>query len=599
MFRIFRTNLQNKITFSILIVGFISTVLGLALVYTFGKSTLKETIGRGYAELAEVTSNRLETMINHHLEEAHFLSSTLDITNVVEKSNRLPVSDKNQEQIEGKWAKFTEKDPEIKDIIQNEASLYFRGYETFENKEKENSGIHRFIFATNKEGNVVASDKKTPLYNYKKEKWWQIAYAEGKGKVFISDIVFDQAINDYTFNIASPIYKNGAIIGILNMVHNADIFFKWVTYIKSGKRDHTMLASSDGTLLFCPIFPTKTHQLTADLQKNIFKTEAGWSVGNSDIHYPGREALNGFAPLDITFHSGPDNFGGKNWYVFTSQDPLETFAPIYMLLKWILLAGVLGIGVLTFLGWIVSRNLVRPIRNLQNGIQLIGNGQLDHRINLKTGDEIEDVGNEFNEMAKKMQTFYLGLEQKVSERTKELESRTRELELRNNEMYTLFSMGATLNECESREEILTVTPGKVMGMMKADGVMITLSNPPANGYLEITLKGIPSSLLKQPESKLFFEKIMNLFLSKENLFICLNAGVENGANEVAIPDSFEFSTLASVPLFSKKEITGGLTLLFKRPHALTAQEEELLTAIGHQVGNAIENVKKSPQVKKN
>ncbi|MBI3595404.1 MAG: HAMP domain-containing protein [Nitrospirae bacterium] len=593
MFRIFRTNLQNKITLSILTVGFISTVLGLALVYTFGKSTLKQTIGRGYAELAEVTSNRLETMIDHHLEEAHFLSSTLDITNIVEKSN-LSGPVRNQKQIEANWAKYTETDPVIRTIIQNEASLYFRGYEAFENKEKENSGIHRFIYATNIEGNVIASDKKTPLYNYKKEKWWQTAYAEGKGKVFISDIVFDPAVNDYTFNIASPIYRNGSIIGILNMVHNADIFFKWVTYIKSGKRDHTMLASSDGTLLFCPIFPTKTHQLTAELQKNIFKSEAGWSVSNADVHYPGREALNGFAPLDITFHSGPDNFGGKSWYVFTSQDPLETFAPIYTLLKWILSAGVLGFGVLTFLGWIVSKNLVKPIRDLQTGIQLIGDGQLDHRINLKTGDEIEDVGNEFNEMAKKMQTFYFGLEQKVSERTKELEIRTRELELRNNEMYTLFSMGATLNECETREEILSVTPGKVMGMMKADGVIISLMDSSA----DIFLKGIPSSLLKQPESKVFFEKIMHVFLNKKDFFICLNAGVENGSNEVAIPDSFDFSTTASVPLFSKKEVTGGLTLLFKRPHPLSGQEEELLTAIGHQVGNAIENVRKIPPVKK-
>ncbi len=589
MVRLFKTNLQNKITLSILIVGFISTIMGLALVYYFGKTTLKETIGRGYAELAEVTSNKLDTMINNHLEEAHFLSSTLDILNVVEKSNRTS-RNIDQKEIESRWIKLTEKDPEIKNIIQNEASLYFKDYEVFENEEKESAGIHRFIFATNKNGTVVAADRKTPLYNYKKEKWWQTAYANGKGKVFISDIVFDPAINNYTFSIASPIYKNGSIIGVLNMVHNADIFFKWVTSIKSGKRDHTMLASSDGTLLFCPIFPIKTHQLAPELQEKVFKSEPGWNVSNSDIHYPGRESLNGFAPLDITFHSGPEDFGGKKWYVFTSQDPFETFGPIYTLLRWILLAGFLGIGVLTFLGWLVSKSLVRPIRDLQKGIQYIGNGQLDHRINLKTGDEIEEVGNEFNEMAKKMQTFYIGLEQKVSERTKELETRTKELELKNNEMYTLFSMGAALSECKSREEILSVTPGKVMGMMKADGVIISL----LEHSTDISLKGIPSSILKQSEARTIFENISKLFFSREDSLIILNAGDETGIKGVHLPSSFDFATIASVPLFSKREIIGGLTLLFKRPHPLTAQEEELMTAIGHQVGNALGNIQRVP-----
>ncbi|MFI5305623.1 MAG: GAF domain-containing protein, partial [Nitrospiria bacterium] len=222
------------------------------------------------------------------------------------------------------------------------------------------------------------------------------------------------------------------------------------------------------------------------------------------------------------------------------------------------------------------------------------NGQLDHRINLKTGDEIEEVGNEFNEMAKKMQTFYLGLEQKVSERTKELETRTKELELRNNEMYTLFSMGATLNECETREEIFSVTPGKVMGMMKADGVIISLLNN-SSGFF---LKGIPSSILKQADAKIIFENILKLFLNKEDFFINLNAGEQNGSKEITIPGTFEFSTIASVPLFSKREVIGGLTLLFKRTHRLTAQEEELLTAIGHQLGNAIENIQKAPSLKK-
>ncbi|MHB8483778.1 MAG: HAMP domain-containing protein [Nitrospiria bacterium] len=583
-----KKSLQNKITLSIFVVGLISTVLGLWLVYYFGKLTLKKTIGSGFAEIADITSQKLESLIDHHIEEARFLSSSQDIQNLVEKANHSRI---NPVLPESRWNQLNDRDPEVKSILQNEGSQYLRSFET---RDHLGLAMHYFIFATDQRGIVVAANKKTPHLDYHQEKWWQITSSEGKGKDFISDIVFEPSINAYTFNIATPIYKNGVMIGVFNMVHNADTFFKWVTFIKTGKKNHTMLVSSDGTILFCPIFPTKTHKVTPELQEKIFKPEPGWTVSRVDVHYPGQESLNGFAPLEITFHSGSNNFGGKNWYVFTSQDPSETFAPVYSLLKWILSAGFMGIVLLTFLGWFASKRIVKPIRDLQKGIQTIGNGHLDYRINVKTGDEIEELGNEFNQMAKKMQTLYQGLEQKVSERTIELESRTKELELRNNEMYTLFAMGAALNECESREEILAVTPSKVMGMLKADGVLIALFNHPPETFF----KSLPTSIIKREETKPLYQYIMNTLREKPEPFIIENTSNDKEIKEVVLPQPFEYVTIASVPLLSKRAVVGGLTLFFKKPHPLTAQEEELLVSLGHQIGNAIENVRLSPVIKR-
>lgn len=583
-----KISLQNKISLSILLVGLISIVFGLWLVFYFGKSTLKRTIGNGFAELAEVTSQKLDSLIEHHLEESRFLPSSQDIQNLVEKTNKKKPKKTFDET---HWKQLNEQDPEVKEILQNEGSQHLR---SFESRDQIDVGMHYFIFATDLRGIVVAANKKPPHLDYHREKWWQIASAGGKGQDFISDIVFDPDVKAYTFNIASPIYKNGDLIGVLNMVHNTDRFFNWVTTIKTGKKDHTMLVSSDGTILFCPIFPIKTHKVTHELQQKIFRSEPGWTVSDVDVHYPGRESLNGFAPLDITFRPGLDNFGGKHWYIFTSQDPSETFAPIYTLLKWILSAGFMGVAILTFLGGFAAKRIVKPIRELQKGIHTIGNGHLDYRINVKTGDEIEELGNEFNEMAKKMQTLYQGLEQKASERTIELEARTRELELRNNEMYTLLAMGAALNECQNREEILTVAPSKVMGMMKADGVLITLLNNSGEPFF----KSLPTSIIKPEQTKPLYGHILKALLQKEEPFIIEDTSDEKEIKDLGVPPNFEYVTIASVPLMTKRVVVGGLTLFFKKHHPLTAQEEELLVSIGHQIGNAIENVQRAPSSKK-
>jgi len=58
---------------------------------------------------------------------------------------------------------------------------------------------------------------------------------------------------------------------------------------------------------------------------------------------------------------------------------------------------------------------------LRQGAARIGAGVLDHRIDVQTGDELEALATEFNRMAAQLQESYAGLEQKVEERTRELE----------------------------------------------------------------------------------------------------------------------------------------------------------------------------------
>ena len=47
----------------------------------------------------------------------------------------------------------------------------------------------------------------------------------------------------------------------------------------------------------------------------------------------------------------------------------------------------------------VGRRVVRPLESLRRGVERIGKGDLNHRLDLKTGDEIEILADEFNEMA--------------------------------------------------------------------------------------------------------------------------------------------------------------------------------------------------------
>ena len=46
----------------------------------------------------------------------------------------------------------------------------------------------------------------------------------------------------------------------------------------------------------------------------------------------------------------------------------------------------------------VSQKITRPIQELRQDVATIGAGNLEHRADIKTGDEIEELAAEFNKM---------------------------------------------------------------------------------------------------------------------------------------------------------------------------------------------------------
>src|SRR2546428_1555286 len=64
--------------------------------------------------------------------------------------------------------------------------------------------------------------------------------------------------------------------------------------------------------------------------------------------------------------------------------------------------------------------MVPPCQALRGGAARIGAGELDQRIDVRTGDELEALGDQFNSMAAQLKESYAGLERKVEARTREL-----------------------------------------------------------------------------------------------------------------------------------------------------------------------------------
>jgi signal transduction histidine kinase len=64
--------------------------------------------------------------------------------------------------------------------------------------------------------------------------------------------------------------------------------------------------------------------------------------------------------------------------------------------------------------------MVKPIEAIQSGAVQFAAGRLDERIEVNTGDELQALAGQFNDMAAHLKESYAGLERKVEDRTREL-----------------------------------------------------------------------------------------------------------------------------------------------------------------------------------
>lgn len=149
----------------------------------------------------------------------------------------------------------------------------------------------------------------------------------------------------------------------------------------------------------------------------------------------GKEEVTHFRSLSgedvLTAYSTIPQLG---WLVFVEEPLAEAYQPLYAQAFQNAILVIVGV-LLTLIAVVVSvRQMVKPIRELREGARLIGQGVLDHRITINTGDELEDLGDGFNLMAEKLRESYATLERRVEERTRELATSLVQLHLKQSEL---------------------------------------------------------------------------------------------------------------------------------------------------------------------
>src|SRR6266581_2010430 len=260
--------------------------------------------------------------------------------------------------------------------------------------------------------------------------------------------------------------------------------------------------------------------MNSSLMRQITQPTAGWVVAEDDSH-GGKNAIVGYAPVRFPVALARESLGGNGvqWIAFVRQDPKETFAPLNQLI-WKVSAGAIGVFFLMLVaGRFLARRIVRPIQVLQEGAALIGRGELNHRLDITTGDEIEKLADSFNRMAASLRQHTEGLEHEVARRTRDLRESQERYKI-------LFD--------EAADSVIMVNPG---------GGIIA-----ANRRQE--------AILKYPEEQLVGRRFIDLILPKYQPSVAaLMQEVLKGANKTPTVEVKVFDR-AGRPASMELDLTG-------------------------------------------
>ena len=157
------------------------------------------------------------------------------------------------------------------------------------------------------------------------------------------------------------------------------------------------------------------------------------------------------------------------------------------------LVTVAGMGLLLVVGTmmaasLIANRLLRPIEQLRVGAARIGSGDLEQRMSVKTGDEIEALADQFNDMAGRLHESYSDLENKVAARTSELAHSVAELR-------ALGEVSRAVNSTLDLETVLSTIVTKAVELSGTDAGAIYVADEDQDHFSLRATHGMNESMI--------------------------------------------------------------------------------------------------------
>lgn len=279
-------------------------------------------------------------------------------------------------------------------------------FQYFANKQKRNPQVICFYIGF-QDKRFISGDGWIPPSDYDttQRDWYKMA-VKADGLIYTSPYL-DATTNKMVITVAKPVKKDNSIIGVAA----ADIYVDYLTKVSenanAGANSYAFLLDSENNFI---VHPNKDFQPMEDGLRNLSAVMNGKFKGFADIINNKNE--NAYIQQD---YDNKDKYFIKtsiesaNW-TFGFAIPVSEFKkPLNSLILGFVIALGASIIITLCFAFLIIRGLLKPIKRLEEHTKVVSNGDLTHKIEVASNDEIGQLGNSFNLMIKELSDVIRGI----------------------------------------------------------------------------------------------------------------------------------------------------------------------------------------------
>ena len=411
--------LRVKLILAFIAVVILSAAASTLVTNAVVRNELMQQVGQDLRSRATSVANEIDSELLRNRDLLQTIATDRLTRDAVKAANVTNSADPVEiQRLDEQWraadAAGNDADPLVAKVLSNDIAVELRKF-------RDNFPQHVEVFVTDRNGSSIASTNRTSDYYQADEGWWQAAYNNGRGAVYIGQPEYDESSKTYSINMAVPVDADDGqtVVGVVRTTLDASVLKAILAHAHFGQSGDVDLRVAQDIAINKDV-ESAPEEIDPDLASHLATVADSYG----EFEYEGHSSL--VSQVAVTGRNSNDApiFAQLGWFVYVHQDLAEAFQPVDSATSATLLVALGALLVAGLAAFGIAQLIAGPIVRLTAVAEKVRAGDLDARASVETGDEVGTLATTFNSMTAQLKDTLAGLEQRVAERTRALATST-------------------------------------------------------------------------------------------------------------------------------------------------------------------------------